>query len=118
MTEELISFETAKLAKEKGFNEDCEYNYDMNGEIHHIGKQNHNSHQLKISAPTQSLLQRWLREIKQIDICVNSVRFTGHEEIGYYTYSIKSIVPTKNYRFDTYEQALEEGLKQALTLIE
>ncbi len=29
MKEPLISFETAKLAKEKGFNEICDYNYDL-----------------------------------------------------------------------------------------
>ncbi len=30
MTEQLISFQTAKLAKEKGFNESCDWVYDNN----------------------------------------------------------------------------------------
>ena len=33
MQEQLISFETAKLAAEKGYDEDCDYIYDIHGNI-------------------------------------------------------------------------------------
>jgi hypothetical protein len=53
-------------------------------------------------------------EVHKIDVFANPVRFTGYLEIGFYTYAIKGISPTKNYRFDTYEEALEVGLYEAL----
>ena len=62
-------------------------------------------------------LQKWLLETCNVDVFSYSVRFQGYEEIGYYTYSIKSIVPVKNYRFDSYKLALETGLYQALLSI-
>ena len=48
MTEELVTLETAKLLKEKGFNEYCK----------------------DIEFPPQSVAQKWLRETKNIHICV------------------------------------------------
>ena len=137
--EQLISFDVAKLAKEKGFNinchkcykldypkygklESCSISYDEDfGWIeynHHRGTDVKIYPESFIFVPTQSFLQKWLREVHDIDVIALSVRFTGYLEIGYYTYAVKGIQPMKNYRFDTYEQALEQGLIEALNLID
>lgn len=70
-------------------------------------------------APTQSLLQRWLREVHNIDVIVLPIRFTGREEIGYWTYAVKSIQPVgkERYKYDRYEDALNIGLVKGLELI-
>lgn len=70
--EQYISFETAKLAKEKGFDEPCIRRFknsivscESNALINSNGDKN------GCSRPTQSLLGRWLREKhKMIVSCV------------------------------------------------
>ena len=131
MEEKLVSREVAELAKEKGFNWCVGYVYSSKG-LHQIYDssiyENMNGTRYEItpnvypnppyySAPTQTLLQKWLREVHNIDIFAFSCRFTGYEEIGYYTFSIKGIIPVKNYKFKIYEEALEVGLLEALKLI-
>ena len=63
MEEQLISFETAKLAKEKGFTYAYEF-YDKEGNIVDFGIVGGwtDCHDENYAAPTQSLLQKWLRE--------------------------------------------------------
>ena len=116
MKEELINFKTAKLAKEKGFNIPIIYYYDFIKDICSvIVKENINESCSKIySAPTQSLLQKWLREIQMIDIIINISPLTNE----YYS-EIPNFI-TGNYvskKFETYEEALEIGLQTALKLI-
>ena len=127
MEEQLISFETAKLAKEKGF----DFIYIIDNEL-----TNH-------SLITQSLLQKWLREKHQIIVDVSLDFFNSYtkESIKYsptfYTYSnnkkrfwiytdyINSDECTKKMQeempifqnYSTYEKALEIGLQEALKLI-
>lgn len=151
MTEQLISFETAELAKEKGFEfiwEDyeseslelgrfrwCSFYKDPNKiealPINWLDT-NHSAEQwgeLGIDCPTQSLLQRWLREEHDIYVhCRHDLNpnFTG---ILYYTNwgFIKSTDKNKAYshhggydefnEWTKYEDALEFGLKEALKLI-
>jgi hypothetical protein len=73
MQEELITLETAKLAKEKGF----DY---FNGIY-------------KTQRSTQSLLQKWLREIHKIDINLRVNQF------GYgYSFSIIDLKFLKSIR--------------------
>lgn len=120
MEDTLISFETAKLAKEKGFDKVMCTGYYMGTDdcIQITAYRQHKSKD-KCLASTQSLLQKWLREVHKIDVIAISVRFTGYIEIGYWTYAIKSIQPVgkQKYKFDTYEEALEQGLLKSLKLI-
>ena len=115
--DELVTYEGAKLAKEKGFNEGCLFYY-QNGVTESDGCYNHyNMGNKKIcSAPTQSLLQRWLREEKGVIIQVNWMH-----DCGKYFYTIwtndKCIVSDYiklEKAYDTYEQALEDALRYAL----
>jgi hypothetical protein len=94
MTEELVTLETAKLMKEKGMFTDIKF-------------------------PPQSIAQKWLRETKNL-----------HIEISYMygNYWIYDILTIPNHdlvglsdrpivRYNTYEEALEDGIQEALKLI-
>lgn len=96
MEEQLISFETAILAKEKKFNISCRYCTCNN-----------------VQLPTQSLLQKWLREVHNIEVYVTPVKEITND-FKYYQWMIHTISFGIH---DTYEKALEAGLIEALKLI-
>lgn len=134
--EEICTYEVAKLAKEKGFPQEVSrwrdstspsrnyYNHkgELNGDCLEIIKCICRKEEVPIelqtiAAPTQSLLQRWLRE-----------------ERGYYVYPFFDnesrrwtwvcreltgdmwiqLLDFEERYFDTYELALEDALKYAL----
>ena len=72
------------------------------------------------NAPTQSLLQRWLREVHKNEVYVVPYSVTnGHKMIGgegFYEVVIDKAATTWS-GYNTYEQALEVGLFEALKLI-
>ena len=127
MEEELISFETAKLAKEKGFDWDILHTY-RDGKLDYedyyrgtidelyFNANGRNITKFKeiISAPTQSLLQKWLREVHGIDVLVDKGVLCDK-----YSYEIyhKNDMLDSEYVFKTYEEALEIGLYKSLKLI-
>ena len=119
MEEKLISFETAKLAKEKGYTYAYEF-YDLEGNLNDFGMVGGwtNCHDKNYAAPTQSFLQRWLREKHNIHI---SIIFDENTVNTYYFYKINSgdgfIKKESMHTFKTYEEALEIGLLTALELI-
>ena len=149
MKDELISFETARLAKEKGFKERVIHGYVVKSELSTIKEGSlQNCYHLEdygdtttidwnnyigrfvtnVSAPTQSLLQRWLRDIHGLHlIIIPMVTMT-------YTFKLMSVwrkdfhpddlvIETPPYKgvdafdYDDYEKALEAGLQEALKLI-
>ena len=164
MKDELISFETAKLAKEKDFNilqhsyyfEDGEFKENsLKGTNGYYGEEyefnlsefneNWNDKWLTkktgdrcfgcskqkgyletFSAPTQSLLQHWLREEKQFYIDIGTGYNPKTKNVGY---SIEILIPSKedvwmemlyssdNSAYDTYELALEDALQRSLNSI-
>jgi hypothetical protein len=122
MKEQLISFETAKLAKEKGFNEYCYNCYNGNGYLN-TAEDNHFelffNGDLYTVAPTQSLLQKWLRDQK---VLVEVSPIDGWDSWSYNITMEDAISPffiahQCNEEYETYEHALEEGLKKALDLM-
>lgn len=60
ITEQYVSFETAKLLKEKGFDENCIYVYlhDGSEDLWDADKED-----IECQKPTQALAMRWLREV-------------------------------------------------------
>lgn len=121
MTEELVTLETAKLLKEKGFNEYCKdiIKEDDNRIMQSVFRTNKNLPKLCYSHPTQSVAQKWLRETKNLHIEISYM----YE--NYWTYDILTI-PRHDLiglsdrpiiRYNTYEEALEAGLQEALKLI-
>lgn len=127
MTEQLITFETAKLAKEKGFDEITDFIFSIEMDIKSGGWIDENINGLKhsdgdnpfVSAPTQSLLQKWLREEHNIhfiikvfyDSLLNKTTYVA-DPIQLGQGKTKRLLPK-----DTYEEALEAGLFEALNLI-
>lgn len=127
--EEICTYEVAKLAREKGFPQDPDKNdhclmycWDGLRNIHPLAvwivwEMEEYDHENLYAAPTQSLLQRWLREEK-----------------GYYVYpffdnesrrwtwvcrelTVDKWIPLLDFEeryFGTYELALEDALKYAL----
>lgn len=123
MTDKLISFETAKLAKEKGFNIPVNGVYVDNGTLSFArdnDETDYNWNKRKgYSAPTQSLLQKWLREQYGIHILIRITiydTFTGWIlNPMFRNGSAERVIKTKGFK--TYEEALEVGLQEALKLI-
>ena len=124
MEDTLIHFETAKLAKEKGFNLSVlnEYDYinetvsvidleEFSGDITDL-LDNHNRSR-NYSAPTQSLLQKWLREIHKIIVLVDWEGTDGY----FYKLDFKSFYEVAGNNNKNYEDCLELGLQEALKLI-
>ena len=62
MKEQLISFETAKLAKKKKFDESTVNHYDIDGVVFMDDLKNSEHLIAEYSAPTQRLLQDWIFE--------------------------------------------------------
>lgn len=142
MKEQLINFETAKLAKEKGFDGICRHCYHSfleTGEENEIKTpllreftqrkfQNSIITKYNIAAPTQSLLQKWLREVHDIHIEIRN--YQEYDKDNYaHTLNFTKNANYKNEEgnkigqiisrkyFDTYEEALEQGLFEGLKLI-
>ena len=142
MEDEIVSFETAMLLKEKGFDEPCCHFYEDNElcKLSHYhgdgtGFVRNNSpindrllcEEMQCTAPTQSLAQRWLRETHHITFNANPNSNNG--EIVYVVtikvisnkkhvdFNVMMDTSNKAIMFDTYEDALESGLKYCLKSI-
>lgn len=126
MKEQLINFETAKLAKEKGFNEwtnqvyrivDKELMFEERGHQNSLSDINK-----KITAPAQSLLQKWLRETQKTVVWLKP--YPSELEGNYINnWSVYVDNFTGMHLMEDcvlihgYEEALEKGLQEALKLI-
>jgi hypothetical protein len=143
MQEELITFETAKLAKEKGFIIPCENYYvdyvdDDVVDLFNYEEQRgsgfaelcRNNLDYKTSAPTQSLLQKWLREVHNIEVLINRIppeailssKKNGKSILNNYNCYVWSLnnnprIANNGSFHETYEEALEVELQEALKLI-
>ena len=124
MKEPLISFETAKLAFEKGypvFNNSSKSNFynRRTKNLIYFGRTGQQTKEHLYGAPTQSLLQKWIREIHKIHIVINPYQ----NEFLDYTLSVLTPHERAMWGFEeegsyiTYEEALEKGLYKGLLLI-
>jgi hypothetical protein len=142
MKDEIVSFEIATLARDKGFHDviscirgknyynlEGELNGDSSNELKEYLRWKKEGGELKeinISAPTQSLLQRWLREKHNtfvictqefypdgINYLVQVFKYTPEKERCYEG----TMLYGDNAEFETYELSLEFGLRLALELI-
>lgn len=119
--EEICTYEVAKLAKEKGFDEYVEAFYAEGCDTAHSqGPEKWNEYNGKYAAPTQSLLQRWLREEKGIIVEV----FVDDDSNMPLTYNIHQYKDWNwecvchhhgnYYAVNDWELCLEDALKYAL----
>ena len=118
LKEKLISFETAILAKEKGFHissrgEGMGKRVFINGELVNTIF----SSKVHIHAPTQSLLQKWLREVHNVSIKIDDYYTNSGLRFDYNVCELGSQEDNPVGIFETYEEALEIGLQEALKLI-
>ena len=138
MEDTLISFETAKLAKEKEFLEISNYPlwFHSNGveasdfeDLWNVKKSEYFKHEC-ILRPTQSLLQKWLREVHNIEVLIGRIppeavladKNKGKNILKNYNCYIWNLnsnprIANNGTFLDIYEEALEIGLYQALLLI-
>lgn len=132
MKDEIIKYDTAVLAKEKGFDCECNnvynkslqketleyYEGDGTGFIKNSEVQNTSTGFIYLcTAPTQSLLQRWLREVYKINIIITFCDDDTWEAI-LQTDNFPERKSDKNTsEFNIYEDCLEYALKEALLLL-
>lgn len=131
ITEDYVSFEIAKLLKEKGFNESCHCYYTDKGKFVDMAwnlyeKHNTNSELNDFSfcsAPTLQMTMKWLREVhnKHCDIGydLNLYWFFQIIELKelkeHFDYSELKYYHTENETgFNTYEESVEAALKYCL----
>jgi hypothetical protein len=128
MSDKRVTFETAKLASNVGFDwktgsPDYMVNGNYQGEIGCCI-----SCDSYILAPTQTILQKWLREIHNIDVEPYLILMESNNreleqdfDCKEYTYKLKhkgisQFVGNAGLK-PTYEEALEVGLQEGIKLI-
>ena len=119
ITEDYVSFETAKLLKEKGFEERIRSWYDNNGVFHEEGCRMSNSDCLPptVMAPTLQMVMKWLREEKGI-AAVPILSSVLDNEKFLWDIEITVAKTNENYHqgwiYESYEQAVEAAIKYSL----
>lgn len=127
--EDYVSFETAKLLKEKGFDEFCPTFYETdepdNGPKYSkkLGWFLHNSYdysdrygKIIISAPTLSMAMKWLRVVHKLEI----YPYHQYSQDGnkWWFEIVKFPSPVSDYEsnaiYATYEEACEAAIKYCL----
>ena len=131
--ESYVSFSTAKLLKEAWFDIPCRgiYVTDRTGYYEfreYDNKQTkddlrwniEDGFQYEYLAPTQALAARWLREVHHYAVCV---WYSAEHEKWFYAHgNLDNMMFDEEYSisefiYDSYEQALEAGLQEAIKLI-
>lgn len=127
MTEELVTLETAKLLKEKGFDEPCSIAINIEDGRKYISNRTNSEMPTKVCTnPTQSIAQKWLREIRGVYVWVEPV-IGKRWKVSFCDFNVpieesdwmeNEINKGNGYPvYDTYEEALEAGIQEALKLI-
>ena len=118
VTEDYVSFETSKLLKEKGFDEECYLHYSSDGKTQHW---NYQSPVDGISAPTLQIAMKWLREKHNQNVTVKAYNNVARLKTIYYA-EVQNLSEPSEKGFcvnactfkDTYEEASEAAIKYCL----
>ena len=134
MEDTRVTFETAKLAKEKGFPQETNrleipyYNYkgEFKGDVSdwrvrkYIRGEDTSDIEF-VSAPTQSLLAKWLREEHNIHIEISNNNYNKllnwSFDLHKLPVGIIQMWERGDSTYNTYEETYEIGLQEALKLI-
>lgn len=112
ITEDYVSFETAKLLKEKGFDEPC-WSWYHNGNNTHTGASRYCNSELEkydFSKATLAHVMKWLREVHNIDVSIIPLR--SHKE---YLPRVESDITSHDaIPCRKYEEACEAAIKYCL----
>lgn len=113
--EDYVSFEVAKLLEEQGCN--------LESDKYYIGGRYTESYFVQdandtvVSAPTLYEAQKWLRGLGlYVDVCLGS-KDEWEFIIYYFDYETCNYIKNSKNKYNTYEEALNEGIKEALKLI-
>ena len=114
ITEDYVSFKTAKLLKEKNFfSINCYTAYDENGDFFWYGDYSKDRRDI-IDAPTLQMVMKWLRDTHGLFIHIDVIR-----EASCWLADIQdikgdvSIYPVKK-EFPNYEEACETAIRYCL----
>ena len=125
-----VSRELALLLKQAGFDWECHkiyYCYPEDGDNWELEDNNKNTKRVLeldycLLAPTLEVAQRWLREVKDIDVYIFPT--TNNKRGCVYEWGIKTFgralwVEGQPYtnQYETYEETQEAGIKKALEMI-
>ena len=125
MTEDYVSFETAKLLKERGFNWEVHRSYLVNDNVFIPGDINDVPlRKDAIRIPTLQMAMKWLREVHRLHVAVipNSFDFE-HQDVqdgwGCEVMHLSDLSYDSNYEFfekkySTYEEACDAAIKYCL----
>lgn len=122
MDKSYVTLEIAKLLKEKGFNEWCEWVYEDHGATHStidadfVGHSNSNLESNQYAIPFQSQAQTWLRNRKNVIVIVD-YDIVYSKKWDYEIWYDGALRVSSFERYDSYEEALEKGLKEAIDFI-
>lgn len=127
--EDYISYETAKLLKEKGFTLPVKNYYSLYTEDvkHNLqrkygAKKNWNSFAFAVSRPSQSLVMKWLREVHHLHISIEMGFDVDNHQYYFFVPSICKFssktgeyqTPFDEREFDSYKEACEAAIKYCL----
>ena len=125
ITEDYVSFETAKLLKEKGFDENTPVNYFVGddkprgcvvGEMIYHKRLEEDTH--LIACPTLQMAMKWLRELLHLEIYLEHDTIQENNnwwyQIGKYTKGFINIEHESSSDYATYEEACEAAIKYCL----
>ena len=113
--EDYVSFEVAKLLKEKGFPQSTfRFHYIIEGNSYYKSFENRCGFgDYDIIAPTLAIAMKWLREVYNLHIWVEP----NHDKEGLYNAHVKVGWWSNNWAgvgYNTYEKATEEAIKYCL----
>ena len=123
--EQFITPEIARLANQAGFDWECRYYTSIDGDIIDTANMPMDEFDLTklYKCPTQSVLQRWLREVKNCLVMVEPFVHNLDKDNIYYSYNWATYVNgERNSGSDydntrIYEAAFDNGLRRCLTLL-
>lgn len=117
ITEDYVSYETAVLLKEKGFDESVYSFYKQNGFLDIVSCRTRNSYTCDYAAPTHQMALKWLREVHNLHITIKP--YITEEGIMYLfeIYKLEAekftLIKTKT-GFEKSEQAIEAAIEYTL----
>ena len=128
-----VNYKQAKCLKELGFDWECGHYWILDTpikKVHSNGYFNHNISHEALSSPTLAQAQKWLREIKGIHLSIRAgerndifpgrfywkeTHLPNSQEKG--EQWIEWWISGRHPWFDTYEDALSDGISKMLELI-
>ena len=126
ITEDFVSFETAKLLKKKGFDKDVpatDWWYDTNGEAYKSGNYSYSGAPFYdkdtcFNCPTLQMAMKWLREVHKLHIEFVLNQYVQNEEVvieNHYHFNVSRLDRFANEGgdckfYNSYEQVCESAI--------